>query len=74
MILGIFLWSRLGAKDTTANFAVYPYYDKTSIVIGETYRDGKFYDVVETTTVTSHLRVKQSLGKNRYELKLNLDK
>lgn len=73
MIAGLLLWSNLGAKDTTVNMAVYPYADYTTKVVGETLKDGQMYLVVETTKVTTHLRVKETGKLNRYELKF-LDK
>lgn len=73
MILGIFLWSNLGSKDRVVNMATYPYYESEQTVTGETYYNGQFYDVVQTITVTTHLRAKQSTKLNRYELKF-LDK
>lgn len=73
MIVGLFLWSNLGANDTAPKIAQYPYYNSTSKVTGETLHDGSMYLVVETTTITTHLRVKESMKLNRYELKF-LDK
>lgn len=66
MILGIFLWSKLGGKGVV-NMATYPYYESAQLVTGETYYNGQFYDVVQTTTVRVHLRQKEVI-------KLNLDK
>lgn len=58
MILGIFLWSNLGAEDTVVVMATYPLYESARTVTGETYYNGQFYDVVQTTTVRVHLRQK----------------
>lgn len=72
LVVGLLLWSKLGAKDTTAKVVVYPLSNYTTKVVGETYLNGRMYDVVETVRVNRHLRAKKSMKKNRYQL--NLDK
>ena len=57
ILLVLTLLNELGAKDTTSRLIDIPEEVHVRRVIGETYRDGQRYEIIETTKITAHLRV-----------------